>query len=286
MVNDPLIRAYLRDLKRLHPEKLNHKEEIQLFKRMHRGGRAGRAARDKLIQSFLRLAIYVAKTKRYAGVDFCDLIQEANIALMTAIERHDTRLGTRFSTFAFELINHALNAFLIKKHLVRLSENKRRLCSQYDKTQRQLVDEGIASPALEQIAERMRVPVHKLAHIHEALETYRGAISLSQPVDVDGADECFADVLEDQGTPFLLNDPETKEGVAKALLLLTPRQRQIVELIFGLNGSQLNIADTARELGVAPASVSLTLKRALTTLGKVPSLRALCSRNRLTRVAE
>ena len=237
-------------------------EEVELAKRIERGDRA---AKERMINSNLRLVIHNARRYTGGGVALGDLVQEGIIGLNRAVEKFDWRRGYKFSTYATWWIRQACQRAVANQSKtiripVHVDERRRKLSRT---RQRFEVTHG-REPTLEELAEAAGM---ELQYAQEALDAVEANVSLNQPVGDDSgelgdlfADTASVDPVEEAGQA--LRD----EAVREALASLPPRERRIVELRFGLEGDPLALEAIGRELGLTRERVRQLEKDALAKL--------------------
>jgi RNA polymerase primary sigma factor len=248
-------------------------EEIELAKRIERGDMA---AKDRMINSNLRLVVSIAKKYQGQGLTLGDLIQEGVIGLIRAAEKFDWRRGFKFSTYATLWIRQAIqrglhNTSRTIRMPVHIAQRERKI----SRVERELNVKLGREPSVEEIAEVAELPVEEVEEIKKASQPMA---SLDQPVGDDG-DSAFGDFLSsDKPEPqeeVVMNFRD--EAVRKALDKLPERERDVVELRFGVGLAEPTpLRETGRVLGMSAERVRQLEERALRQLaesGDLDSLR-------------
>jgi len=239
--------SYLRDIRGLGL--LTHAEEIDLAKRAAAGDEP---ARRKLIESNLRLVIAIARRYTSTGVPLIDLIQEGNLGLMRAAEKFDYQRGCHFGTYATWWIRQAVSrAAGEQSRLIHLPEHVATRLRKVRRVAAQLSQENGLDPLPEQIAEACKIDVNEVIDLLGVIEQ---PVSLDAPVD-DEARYSLADTLEDSTTPAPAETASQHllgEELHRALALLTPRERAVITLRYGIgDGRSRTLLEVGKELGIS-----------------------------------
>jgi RNA polymerase primary sigma factor len=276
---------------------LSAPEEIELAKRMEAGrstagstpgdglywtvddsqdaAEAGAQARNRLIESNLRLVVSIARRHLGHGLELMDLVQEGSIGLQIAADKFDWRRGCRFSTHAYWWIQQAIQrANQNHGRVVRLPTHVIAGVTKVNRARSSLSQELGREPKAVDIARHLSMEpdqVRELIHFSNPL------ISLETPLGKDEPRATLGDVITDRMEP---TPPDSAalallaEGIAVALEALSPRQRLILRLRFGLHdGYQYALADIGKQLGVSGERIRQVEEEALTTLREQSDLR-------------
>src|SRR5450759_4130362 len=239
--------SYLRDI-RGHGL-LTHAEEIDLAKRAATGDEL---AHRKLIESNLRLVIAIARRYTSTGVPLIDLIQEGNLGLMRAAEKFDYQRGCHFGTYATWWIRQAVSrAAGEQSRLIHLPEHVATRLRKVRRIASQLSQENGLDPLPEQIAEACNIEVNEVLDLLGVIEQ---PVSLDAPVD-DEARYSLGDTLEDSAAPAPAETASQHllgEELHRALALLTPRERSVITLRYGIgDGRSRTLLEVGKELGIS-----------------------------------
>ena len=240
------IRMYLSEIGRV--PLLTHSEEIELAKRIAKGDQG---AKQSLAEANLRLVVSIAKKYIGRGLSFLDLIQEGSIGLFRAVEKFDPSRGFKFSTYATWWIRQAITrAIADQSRTIRIPVHMVETINKLTHTQRRLVQEMGREPTAEEIAAEMDLDVKKIRHI---LKISQDIVSLEAPVGAE-EDSKLEDFIEDEQT-LAPNEATNRQLIIEAindmLLFLTPREKKIVKMRFGLgDGIGHTLEEVGREFGV------------------------------------
>jgi RNA polymerase primary sigma factor len=210
-------------------------------------------ARRRLVESNLRLVVVIARRHRRLGLDLLDLIQEGNVGLMAAAERYDGRHDARFATYASPWIHSAIRrALSTRSRLVRLPRRMAEAAARVRRAEAELEQRLGRRPALEEVALQAGVDEETVVQLRRA---QLAPISLSEPIEE-----------EIEGDPAL--SAADREEAARALPPLRGRQRRLLELRYGLDGSgRRTLSQVAAELGVSRERARQLETRTLLELG-------------------
>jgi RNA polymerase primary sigma factor len=266
------LQLFLRDISQR--PLLTAADEVELAKRIEKGDTA---AKNRMIESNLRLVVSNAKRYRGLGLPFLDLIQEGIIGLIRAVEKFDHRRGFKFSTYATWWIRQAMQrAIQQQSRTIRIPVHVGQELSRVRAAERRLSGELGRDPTPEEVAKAVELSVDELEELRAA---ERIPVSLEARVGADGDTELGA-LLPQQGpTPFDELEVELAEtSIRKALERLDPRGRQVIELRFGLDGNEpLPLREVAKRMGLSAEGVRKLERRALRTLAEERELQALAA---------
>ncbi len=227
---DDSVRMWLREIGRAHLLSLG--EEIKLAKRIEAGDGVAKAI---LTQANLRLVVSIAKRYILRGMSFPDLIQEGNIGLIRAVEKFDYRKGYKFSTYATWWIRQAITrAIADQGRTIRIPVHMVETINRLIKTSGQLLQDLGREPTLEEIALEMGLPIERVSEI---IRIAPEPLSLETPVGEED-DSHLADFLRDDDSTSPTESATfvvLREKIEEALDELTPRERDVLKMRFGLD---------------------------------------------------
>lgn len=240
-ISNDSIRMYLCEIGKM--KLLTAKEEIDLARRIANGDQT---AKQKLAESNLRLVVSIAKKYIGRGLSFLDLIQEGNIGLFRAVEKFDPNRGFKFSTYATWWIRQAITrAIADQARTIRIPVHMVETINKLIHAQRRLVQELGREPLVEELAAEMDLDEKKIRHI---LKISQDIVSLEAPVGTE-EDSRLGDFIEDNDSLSPMeatNRQIIKENIHEMLQYLSPREKKILEMRFGL---QDGIGHTLEEVG-------------------------------------
>ena len=266
------VMTYLREIGRV--PMITHEREIELAQRIERGDRD---AMKQFILANLRLVVSIAKRYVGRGLTLLDLIQEGNIGLIRAVQRYDWRRGHRFSTHATWWIRQAISrAVADKGRTIRLPVYVNTALNRIRRERQRLLQELGREPTEQELAEATGLDPTRMVELQAA----PGApVSLELPVGEDEEQE-LGDVLADteSASPEDIATTQTLKDEVQRVLesVLTPRERLVLQLRFGLgNGQAHPLEQVGRELGITRERVRQIEAGALAKLRQPPVLERL-----------
>jgi RNA polymerase primary sigma factor len=227
------LRLYLRSIGRVNL--LTADQEVVLARRIERGDML---AKQRMIEANLRLVVSIAKSYLGRGLTFLDLIQEGSMGLIRAVEKFDYRRGYKFSTYATWWIRQAVTrAIADKGRTIRIPVHMVEKLNKVVHVERQLVQQLGREPTPEEIAGELETTVRE---VRDVLRMAQQPISLEKPIGEEEESE-LGDFVEDQTaeSPFeQAAEHLRRENLRRALAALPEREREVIEMRFGLSGER------------------------------------------------
>ncbi len=225
---------YLQEIGRL--ELLTPEEEIELARKIKKGGEEGEKALKRLVEANLRFVVSVAKQYQNQGLSLGDLINEGNIGLIKAAKRFDETRGFKFISYAVWWIRQSiLQALAEQSRIIRLPLNRIGALNRISKKFNELEQKLEREPTSEELAEALGMPVED---IKETLRLAGRHISMDAPFSEDD-DDSLIDILpsDDQPAPDAgLIQESLRQEINRALAQLSEREAEVLRLYFGLDG--------------------------------------------------
>jgi len=265
------LRLYLRSIGQV--ELLTAAQEVELAKRIERGDML---AKRQMVEANLRLVVSIAKGYLGRGLSFLDLIQEGSLGLIRAVEKFDYRRGYKFSTYATWWIRQAVTrAIADKARTIRIPVHMVEKLNRVAHLERQLVQRLGREPEPEEIAAELR---WSLDDVRDILRVAQLPVSLEKPVGDEDESELGDFVADEEvAEPFEeASEHLQREGVQRALDSLPERERQVIELRYGLAGAEpLTLEEVGRTFGVTRERIRQIETNTLKKLRALPEAQML-----------
>ena len=265
------LRLYLRSIGSV--DLLTAGQEVDLAKRIERGDMS---AKRHMVEANLRLVVSIAKSYLGRGLSFLDLIQEGSLGLIRAVEKFDYRRGYKFSTYATWWIRQAVTRALAdKSRTIRIPVHMVEKLNRVVHVERNLVQRLGREPEPHEIAAELG---WKVRDVREVLRVSQIPVSLEKPIG-DEDDSELGDFVADDNveSPFeTASDNLQREDVRRALAALPSRDREVLELRYGLNGRKpMTLEEVGAAFGVTRERIRQIENNTLKRLKALPEAQCL-----------
>ena len=263
--DNEVLSIYLKEINKV--PLLTYKEEYDLAVKAKQGDKE---AREKILNSNLRFVVSVAKKFRGQGLPLLDLINEGNVGLITALDKFEPEKGYHFISYAVWWIRQSImKALSDKGRAVRLPLNRSNELVQIQKAQKSLMDDmSTSDPSVEDISKATGLDE---SVVKDLLTISSDMVSLDSPVrkkDSD-SDSTYGDFVEDseKGPEDQVMNESMKENVRSLLSVWNDKERRIIELRYGFDGSKpLSLKDIGTQYNLTKERIRQIEKRALEKL--------------------
>jgi len=265
------LRLYLRAIGKV--ELLTAEQEVTLAKRIERGDMN---AKEQMVKANLRLVVSIAKGYLGRGLTFLDLIQEGSLGLIRAVEKFDYRRGYKFSTYATWWIRQAVTrAIADKARTIRIPVHMVEKLNNVVHVERQLVQKLGREPTPDEIAGELRCTPRE---VRDVLRISQLPISLEKPIGEE-EDSALGDFVEDETAESPFESATVimqREDVWRALNALPERERQVIEMRYGLSGERpYTLEEVGQAFGVTRERIRQIENNTLRKLQRLPEAQRL-----------
>lgn len=260
-VEDP-VRMYLKEIGQI--PLLDLDTETELARKMYEGDED---AKNRLVESNLRLVVSIAKRYMGKGMVLLDLIQEGNLGLMKAVEKFDYTKGYKFSTYATWWIRQSISrAIADQSRTIRIPVHMVETIHKVSRSQRQLLQEYGREATSDEIAADIGMNADK---VREIMKISQDPVSLETPIG-EADDSHLSDFIPDDDTPTPVDEASyhiLREQLGEVLHTLTPREEMVLKLRFGLvDGRTRTLEEVGQEFNITRERIRQIEAKALRKL--------------------
>ncbi len=252
---------YLQEIGR--EELLSVDEEVELAQRIRKGDRK---ALERLTKANLRFVVSVAKQYQNQGLSLPDLINEGNLGLIRAAEKFDETRGFKFISYAVWWIRQSiLQAIAEQSRIVRLPLNQVGSVNKINKVQNQFEQENERRASVNEIAERVDMPVDKIA---AAMKINGRHVSMDAPIK-EGEEGSLIDVMSNSDAPepdIMLEMESLRDEIKRALQTLNERERKVIVAFFGIDQPEMTLEEIGAQYGLTRERVRQIKEKAIRRL--------------------
>jgi len=252
---------YLQEIGR--QELISVEEEVELAQRIRQGDDS---ALERLVNANLRFVVSVAKQYQNQGLSLPDLINEGNVGLIKAAQKFDETRGFKFISYAVWWIRQSiLQAVAEQSRLVRVPLNQVGSINRVNKAQAQFEQKHERRASAEELAEELEMPIDKIS---EAMKIASRAISMDAPF-AEGEENSLLDVLPNTDSPMAdstLNQESLSKEVERVLEQLSPRDREILKMFFGIGCQEMTLEEIGAKFNLTRERVRQIKEKAIRQL--------------------
>jgi RNA polymerase primary sigma factor len=266
-VSDDSVKLYLHEIGKI--PLLTNDEEYKLAQKILKGDKK---AKNRMVESNMRLVVSIAKRYSGRGLDFLDLIQEGNTGLLRAVDKFDPERGFKFSTYATWWIRQAITrAIADQARTIRIPVHMVETINKLLRTQRRMTQELNREPTIEELAEELEMEPSRIEHV---MKIKQDVVSLDAAIgkDSDDDDSVIGDFIEDeaQASPEEAASVQLlKEQIQNVLSTLSEREQKIIRMRFGIGGGRSHtLEEVGAEFSVTRERIRQIEAKALTKLRK------------------
>lgn len=252
-------------------------EEIELAQIIHKGGRAGERAKNRLVEANLRFVVSVAKQYQHQGLTLTDLIDEGNIGLIKAAERFDETRGFKFISYAVWWVRQSiLQAIAEQSRIVRLPLNQVGSLNKVNQEINKFEQENLRKPSVQEISDRTGVDEDKIA---QSMMASGHHVSIDAPFGSDDDDNAMVDVMSsgDDSRTDKGVDHESMAQELRAVLdkVLKERERKILCACYGIGETEKGLEEIGDKMGLTRERVRQIREKSITKLRESGNIKIL-----------
>ena len=257
---------------------LTPEEEASLASQVHKGGKEGERARDRLVRANLRFVVSVAKQYQHQGISLTDLINEGNMGLVKAAEKFDETRGFKFISYAVWWIRQSImEALAVKSRIIRVPLNQMGVALKINRAIDDFVQRNGRVPSIHELS--LATGIDEAA-IESAKDANNHATSIDAPLGQDDTDNTIGDTLSSDDMGFQSDNTVDRESMnifIEDLLkeVLNDRERRIVKESFGIGCVEKSLEEIANEMGMTRERIRQVREKSIRKIKHSPAAKIL-----------
>lgn len=274
--NSEALDRYLTEIAR--EPMLTPEEEATLAVKIHKGGKEGERARDRLVRANLRFVVSVAKQYQHQGITLTDLINEGNMGLVKAAEKFDETRGFKFISYAVWWIRQSImEALAVKSRIIRVPLNQMGVALKINRAIDEFVQKNGRIPSVHELSQATGIEEEQ---IEAAKDANSRATSIDAPLGQDDSDNTIGDMLSSDDNAFRSDniiDRESLNIFIEDLLkeVLNEREQKIVKESFGIGGPEMSLEEIANEMGMTRERIRQVREKSIRKIKHSPASKIL-----------
>lgn len=274
--NSEALDRYLTEIAR--EPMLNPEEEAELAVKIHKGGKEGEQARDRLVSANLRFVVSVAKQYQNQGIFLTDLINEGNMGLVKAAEKFDETRGFKFISYAVWWIRQSIiEALAVKSRIVRVPLNQVGIAGKVNRASDQFIQQNGRIPSTHELAQLTGIDENT---IESARDANSHTTSIDAPLGNDEGDNSMAEMLTSDDSSSNSDsqlDRESMNQFINDLLkeVLNEREQSIIRESFGIGVMEKSLEEIADEMGMTRERIRQVKEKAIRKIKYSPAAKIL-----------
>lgn len=274
--NSEALDRYLTEIAR--EPMLTPEEEATLAVKIHKGGKDGERARDRLVRANLRFVVSVAKQYQHQGITLTDLINEGNMGLVKAAEKFDETRGFKFISYAVWWIRQSImEALAVKSRIIRVPLNQMGVALKINRAIDEFVQKNGRIPSVHELSQATGIEEEQ---IEAAKDANSRATSIDAPLGQDDSDNTIGDMLSSDDNAFRSDniiDRESLNIFIEDLLkeVLNEREQKIVKESFGIGGPEMSLEEIANEMGMTRERIRQVREKSIRKIKHSPASKIL-----------
>ncbi len=274
--NSEALDRYLTEIAR--EPMLNPEEEAELAAKIHKGGKEGEQARDRLVSANLRFVVSVAKQYQNQGIFLTDLINEGNMGLVKAAEKFDETRGFKFISYAVWWIRQSIiEALAVKSRIVRVPLNQVGIAGKVNRASDQFIQKNGRIPSTHELAQLTGIDENT---IESARDANSHTTSIDAPLGNDEGDNSMAEMLTSDDSSSNSDsqlDRESMNQFINDLLkeVLNEREQSIIRESFGIGVMEKSLEEIADEMGMTRERIRQVKEKAIRKIKYSPAAKIL-----------